>query len=172
MCERTFVTAFRREKKLERNQMSIVICSFNRHYTTHTHTELSTAMDESYSYNVEWMKPDLKEYLLCDSIYIDNNILRCSTLNYSGQRLNCLLMGASQLTKDFSHSCFACWDFRLISRWLFPQIILARHHQTPGDSAWAFQTAVHIYATGANISLWGLCKLRAGPLHLLPPLRP
>lgn len=53
-------------------------------------------MDESYSYNVEWKKPDLKEYLLCDSIYIDNNILRCSTLNYSGQRLNYLSVSGCQ----------------------------------------------------------------------------
>lgn len=42
------------------------------------------------------------------------------------------------LTRDCSHSCFACRDFGLISRGLFPQVISARHHLTPGASTGGF----------------------------------
>lgn len=91
-----------------------------------------------------------------------------------------LWMAADQLTK---HSCLSCWNFGLISRRLFPQIILARHHLISGDHSphrspfkpglptadpspapadlreWTF-----LYENLACV----LCNPRAGPFHLLP----
>lgn len=82
-----------------------------------------------------------------------------------------LLKAVGQLTKDFSHFCCTWWSFRLISWWLFPQIILARHHLTPGASGlWAFWANAHSHSTGLDVSLYGHCYPRATACHLLLPL--
>lgn len=67
----------------------------------------------------------------------------------------------------------ADWNFRLISRWLFPgnnlfsQVILARHHRTPGAFAClhvSFLGCSPSQCTRADISLCGLCAYsRASP---------
>lgn len=71
------------------------------------------------------------------------------------------------LTKDSLHSCFACWNFGLISRWLLP------HSPDPLlVYTWAFRTAK---LTPATLEEWPFlyvnCTLLAMP-HPFPTFLP
>lgn len=87
-----------------------------------------------------------------------------------------LFMAAGQLTQDCSHSFYVCWNFGLITRRLFPHIILASTIELKEPPllvcSWAFRMLPRANPQEQTSPFGNFVPIpELAPLHLLPPLK-